>query len=275
VIRAKTEHQMHWITPRRVACAALLIVFSLPFAVAHGQEKLPDAPAPATQDQQQQPQSGQSADDLKKEEHQRVLGIMPIFNVMDNKNAPPLTPKQKFHLFWKSSTDPFIFATSAIVAGIGQANDNFPEYGQGMEGYAKRFGASYADTFDGNLWGNAILPTLLHEDPRYFPKGTGSVSSRIAHAALSTIWCRRDNGHWGPNYANVGGNIIAGGIANAYYPEADRGAGLTFSRALVVTAEGAIGAQLFEFWPDIQRKLFKRSQPAPLPMQTTNTSPAK
>jgi len=274
VIRAKTEHKMHWITPRRVACAALLIVFSLPFAVAH-QEKLPDAPAPATQDQQQQPQSGQSADDLKKEEHQRVLGIMPIFNVMDNKNAPPLTPKQKFHLFWKSSTDPFIFATSAIVAGIGQANDNFPEYGQGMEGYAKRFGASYADTFDGNLWGNAILPTLLHEDPRYFPKGTGSVSSRIAHAALSTIWCRRDNGHWGPNYANVGGNIIAGGIANAYYPEADRGAGLTFSRALVVTAEGAIGAQLFEFWPDIQRKLFKRSQPAPLPMQTTNTSPAK
>ncbi len=274
MIRAKTEHQMHWITPRRVACAALLIVFSLPFAVAHGQEKLPDAPAPATQDQQQ-PQSGQSADDLKKEEHQRVLGIMPIFNVMDNKNAPPLTPKQKFHLFWKSSTDPFIFATSAIVAGIGQANDNFPEYGQGMEGYAKRFGASYADTFDGNLWGNAILPTLLHEDPRYFPKGTGSVSSRIAHAALSTIWCRRDNGHWGPNYANVGGNIIAGGIANAYYPEADRGAGLTFSRALVVTAEGAIGAQLFEFWPDIQRKLFKRSQPAPLPMQTTNTSPAK
>ncbi len=274
MIRAKTEHKMHWITPRRVACAALLIVFSLPFAVAHGQEKLPDAPAPATQDQQQ-PQSGQSADDLKKEEHQRVLGIMPIFNVMDNKNAPPLTPKQKFHLFWKSSTDPFIFATSAIVAGIGQANDNFPEYGQGMEGYAKRFGASYADTFDGNLWGNAILPTLLHEDPRYFPKGTGSVSSRIAHAALSTIWCRRDNGHWGPNYANVGGNIIAGGIANAYYPEADRGAGLTFSRALVVTAEGAIGAQLFEFWPDIQRKLFKRSQPAPLPTQTTNTSPAK
>jgi hypothetical protein len=268
---------MNWIISRRVACAALLIGLSLSGARAQEQQKLPDAPAPAaTQDQQQpQLQTGQSAEDLKKEEQQRILGVMPIFNVMNNKNAPPLTPKQKFHLFWKSATDPFTFASSAIIAGIGQANDNFPEYGQGMEGYAKRFGASYADTFDGNLWGNAILPTLLHEDPRYFPKGTGSVSSRIAHAALSTIWCRRDNGRWGPNYANVGGNIIAGGIANAYYPEADRGAGLTFSRALVVTAEGAVGAQLFEFWPDIQRKLFKRSQPAPLPAQTTNALPAK
>src|SRR5579883_3360784 len=228
---------MHWITSLRVACAALLIVFSLPFAVAHGQEKLPDAPAPATQDQQQ-PQSGQSADDLKKEEHQRVLGIMPIFNVMDNKNAPPLTPKQKFHLFWKSSTDPFIFATSAIVAGIGQANDNFPGYGQGAEGYFKRFGASYADTFDGNLWGNAILPIVLHEDPRYFRKGTGPVMARILYAAKTNVWSRRDNGTWGPNYANIAGNFIAGGISNLYYPSSDRGAGLTVQRALTVTAAG-------------------------------------
>jgi hypothetical protein len=280
---------------RRVAFGALLLLLATAVPVLRAQElradvtrldTTPDAPLPVVQDQQQtapskpaaaaqQPQANanQSADDLKNEMHQRIMGVMPSFNVMNNKEAPPLSPKQKFHLFWKSSTDPFIFATAAVVSGIGQAQDNFPEYGQGMEGYAKRFGAAYADTFDGNLWGNAILPTLLHEDPRYFPKGTGSVSSRVIHAALSTVWCRRDNGSWGPNYANVGGNIIAGSISNLYYPESDRGLGLTFSRAMVVTAEGAIGAQLFEFWPDIQRKLFKRGPQNVPQSQTTNAVP--
>ena len=269
---------MYLIISRRVASAVLggfLLTASVLRAQEQrsnpGSENVPDAPVPAGQEQpksapinsstaeQAQSQREQSAEDLKREEKQRIMGVMPSFNVMNNRDAPPLTPKQKFHLFWKSSTDPFIFATAAFVSGIGQAQDNFPEYGQGMEGYAKRFGASYADTFDGNLWGNAVLPVLLHEDPRYFPKGTGSVSSRMVHAALSTVWCRRDNGSWGPNYANVAGNIIAGGISNAYYPESDRGVGLTFSRAMVVTAEGAIGAQLFEFWPDIRRKFFHKN----------------
>lgn len=211
------------------------------------------APAPSKN------QQDQAAEDLKREEKQRVLGVMPIFNMMDNAQAPPLSTKQKFHLFWKSTTDPFVVFTAGVDAGISQAENDFPGYGQGAQGYFKRFGASYADTFDGNLWGNAILPSLLHEDPRYFRKGTGSVSSRIVHAALSTIWCRRDNGTWGPNYANVAGNIIGGGISNAYYPASDRGIGLTFGRAMTVTAEGAIGAQLVEFWPDISRKFLHKN----------------
>ncbi|HEX3436557.1 MAG TPA: hypothetical protein VHT24_07290 [Pseudacidobacterium sp.] len=214
------------------------------------------------QTDQKKSQQDQAADELKREEQQRILGVVPKFNVVDSGEAAPLTSKQKFHLFWKSSTDPFIFLTSAFDAGISQAQDNFPGYGQGASGYFKRFGASYADTFDGNLWGNAILPSLLHEDPRYFRKGTGSVTSRILYAAETTVWCRRDDGTWGPNYSNVAGNIIAGGISNVYYPQSDRGAGLTFQRALSVTAEGAIGAQLLEFWPDISRRFFhKRSHP--------------
>jgi hypothetical protein len=224
---------------------------------------LPDAPSVVLQTAPvpaQKSQQDQAADDLKREEKQRILGIMPEFNMMDNAQAPPLSARQKFHLFWKSSTDPFVFLITGMDAGISQAEDDFPEYGQGAEGYFKRFGASYADSFDGNLWGNAILPVLLHEDPRYFRMGSGPVGRRILHAALSTVWCRRDNGTWGPNYANVGGNIIGGAIANTYYPESDRGLGLTFGRALTVTAEGAIGAQLIEFWPDISRKYFhKRS----------------
>lgn len=273
----------HFIIPRRIAFTASLLALLLAMPMLRAQSahmsesnEIPDAPLPVSdayrspaqqQDQQQQPAAnppqappttansnqGQAAEDLKQEEKQRILGIMPDFNMMNNKLAPPLSPKQKFHLFWKSSTDPYVFFVSAFVAGIGQAKDSNPGYGQGAEGYFKRFGASYADTFDGNLWGNAILPVWLHEDPRYFRKGTGSAGSRILHAALSTIWCRRDDGTWGPNYANVSGNIIAGAISNTYYPDSDRGAGLVFSNALTVTAEGAIGAQLVEFWPDIVR----------------------
>ncbi len=254
-------------TFRRVALAASVAILSLASStlLAQTQSDMPDAPAPAGQAQTQmptgdpsitpQPKSDreQAAEDLKKEEHQRILGIVPDFNMMDNAQAPPLSPKQKFHLFWKSTTDPYAFFVAGFVAGYGQAQDSNPGYGQGASGYFKRYGAAYADAFDGNLWGNAILTSWWHEDPRYFRRGTGSVRSRMLHAALSTVWCRRDNGTWGPNYANVMGNMVGGAISNLYYPQEDRGPELVFGNALTVTAEGAIGAQLVEFWPDIVR----------------------
>jgi hypothetical protein len=269
---------MYYFIPRRIAFVAYLFVVLLTVPVlgaqslhASGQDDMPDAPLPAGQQQPassdpqplsppQKSKQDQAAEDLKKEEQQRILGIMPDFNMMNDANAPALSPKQKFHLFFKSSTDPYVFFVSAFVAGIGQAKDSNPGYGQGAEGYFKRFGASYADTFDGNLWGNAILPVWLHEDPRYFRKGAGSVGGRILHAALSTVWCRRDDGTWGPNYSNVAGNIIAGAVSNAYYPDSDRGAGLVFTNAVTVTAEGAIGAQLVEFWPDIVRHYLNKKK---------------
>ena len=258
--------------PRRIVFAFFIAIFSLTSPISRAQTThfaassadLPDEPSPADQAQQQSTPPPTAADkqksdheqaaaDLKKEEKQRILGIVPDFTMMDNAKAPPLSPKQKFHLMFKSTTDPYAFFVAGFVAGVGQAKDSNPGYGQGAEGYFKRFGAAYADSFDGAFWGNAVLPIWLHEDPRYFRKGTGSVGVRILHAALSTVWCRRDNGTWGPNYANVGGNIIGGAISNVYYPEEDRGAGLVFTNALTVTAEGAIGAQLVEFWPDIVR----------------------
>ncbi|HZU09769.1 MAG TPA: hypothetical protein VFA02_07680 [Pseudacidobacterium sp.] len=220
---------------------------------------LPDAPgAQQTQTPVSKSQQDEAAEELKREEKQRILGVVPNFNTVNSGDAAALTPKQKLHLFWKSSTDPFVFVAAAADAGISQAEDDFPGYGQGAEGYFKRFGASYADTFDGNLWGNAILPIVLHEDPRYFRKGTGPVMGRILYAAKTNVWSRRDNGTWGPNYANIAGNFIAGGISNLYYPSSDRGPGLTVQRALTVTAEGALGSLLVEFWPDVSHKLFKK-----------------
>ncbi len=189
-------------------------------------------------------------EELQKAEHQRIMGVMPAFNSVTGGVAAPLTPREKFQLMFKSTTDPYVFGFAAFTAGIGQARDSFAEYGQGAQGYFKRFGASYADTADGNLWGNAILPVVMHEDPRYFRKGHGTFKRRLLYSMATTVICKRDNGTTGPNYANLLGNLIAGGISNVYYPAADRDVGLTFQNAATVTAEGMIGAFLLEFSPD-------------------------
>lgn len=223
--------------------------------VASAAVTLPDAPSqPAAM--QSPSQQEQAEMQLNREEHQRILGVVPNFNTTDNQNAAPLSARQKFRLAFRSAVDPFTFVAVAADAGIGQAENDFPGYGKGAAGYGKRFGASYADSFDGTLWGNAIFPTLLHQDPRYFRKGRGSFTRRLLYAVSTTVWARNDNGTWGPNYANVAGSIVAGGISNLYYPASDRGIGLTFQRAFTVTAEGALGAIGVEFWPDVSRRLF-------------------
>jgi hypothetical protein len=214
--------------------------------------------SPATFPQASTKPADTTADMLKKEEHQRILGVVPNFNTVDSADGmAKLSSRQKFHLAYKSTVDPFVFVADAFVAGVSQARNSNPGFGQGAQGYFKRFGASYLDTADGTLWGNAILPVLFKEDPRYFRMGHGSFKRRFLYSASTTVWCLRDNGKWGPSYANVLGNFISGGISNAYYPAADRGLGQTLDGALTVTAEGAIGAEFIEFWPDISRHLFK------------------
>jgi hypothetical protein len=194
---------------------------------------------------------------LKKEKKQRVLGILPEFNVSRVPDAVPLTAKQKFGLAFKTLTDPGTFFFAGVVSGIAQAENSFPGYGQGAEGYAKRFGATYLDTFDGAMIGNAMLPSILHQDPRYFRKGKGSFASRFGYAVLSTFRCKSDSGHWQPNYSNILGNFAAGALSNLYYPDSQRGLVSTYQRAIVVSAQGAIGASISEFWPDIAQHLRK------------------
>jgi len=234
---------------------------------APGQNSAAPATAKSTQDTgaQSAPSQHEKAEqEIKQEEQQRILGVVPNFNTTDVQNAAPLTAGQKFRLAFRSTIDPFQFVAAGLDAGISQAEDNFSGYGQGAQGYGKRFGAAYADQFSGTLWGNAIFPALLHEDPRYFRKGTGTFTHRLLYSISTTLWTKNDNGTWGPNYANVLGNIAAGGLANVYYPSTDRGVGLTFQRAFTVTAEGTIGAFFVEFWPDLERKLFHRGgQPRP------------
>jgi hypothetical protein len=226
--------------------------------------------ASAAQSDTEKSQHDKAEEQLKQQEKQRVMGVMATFNTTSNKDAVPLSSGQKFKLFFKSATDPWPFLLAGAVAGIGQAQNSTPEWGQGAEGYAKRFGAGYSDYFIGNFFGNAVLPSLWHEDPRYFQKGTGSGMSRFLWAAASTVWCKRDSGKWGPNYANVLGNMIGSAIGRAYYPPSDRTFGGTISDGLTVTAEGIVGAEVIEFWPDMVRH-HKRKQAEKLARQATES----
>lgn len=229
-----------------------------PGAAPQATPPAPSSQNPAAQSDSDKSQHDKAQEQLKQQEHQRVFGVMATFNTTRNQNAVPLDPKQKFELFFKSSTDPWPFLLASVVAGINQADASEPEWGQGVQGYAKRFGASYSDAFIGNFFGNAVLPVLLREDPRYFQKGTGSGFARFWWAALSTVWCKRDNGKWGPNYANVGGNIIGAGISRIYYPPSERTFPDVLNDGLTVSAEGIVGAEVIEFWPDMVRHYRKK-----------------
>ena len=153
------------------------------------------------------------------------------------------------------------FAVTGVVAGVEQATDAYSGYGQGAQGYAKRYGASYADLVTGTFIGGAIFPSLLKQDPRYFYKGTGSTRSRFLYAVANSVICKGDNGHWQPNYSLILGSLASGGISNLYYPEKDRnGFGLTVQNTLVGLAEtGAINL-LQEF---VMRKLTPSAQRQP------------
>jgi hypothetical protein len=171
---------------------------------------------------------------IEVQEKQRVLGFIPNFYVSYVPNAVPLTSKQKFGLAWKMTVDPVSFVLVGGVAGVEQAQNDFSGYGQGAEGYAKRYGAAYADFVAGTFIGGAILPSLLKQDPRYFYKGSGSRRSRILYAIANSVICKGDNGRWQANYSNILGDLAAGGISNLYYPAKDRkGAGLTFEIGLI------------------------------------------
>jgi len=187
-------------------------------------------------------------EELKVQETQRIFGVIPNFYVSYVPNAAPLGSKQKFQLAWRSTIDPVNFAITGVIAGVQQATNTPSGYGQGAQGYGKRYGASYADLVTGTFIGGAILPSLLKQDPRYFYKGTGTVRSRVLYAIATSVICKGDNGHWQPNYSSILGSLAAGGISNLYYPAENRnGAGLTVENTLIGIGETAATNLLQEF----------------------------
>jgi hypothetical protein len=190
---------------------------------------------------------------VREEEQQRVLGAIPNFYVTYVKDAPPLTSKQKFNMAWKTSIDPITFLSTGAFAGIEQANNSYSAWGQGTEGYAKRYAAGYADNFIGTMLSSALLPSLLKQDPRYFYKGTGTIRARILYAIANAVICKSDKGRWQPNYSSITAGFASAGISNLYYPAANRnGMSLTLENFSIDKATGAAQNIFQEF---VVRKL--------------------
>jgi hypothetical protein len=184
---------------------------------------------------------------IKEQEKQRVLGLIPNFLVTYVPNAAPLNSRQKFRLATKVAIDPVTLAATGVYAGLEQAGDRYPEFGQGALGYAKRYGTAYTSALTAIYIGNAVMPSLLKQDPRYFYKGTGSVASRILYAAASSVICKGDNGRWQPNYSFISGSIAVGGISTLYYPISGSTAAFVFQNALIRIGQGSLGGILQEF----------------------------
>jgi hypothetical protein len=204
-------------------------------------------------------QHEKAEEQLKEQEKQRVVGILPSFNVSYRSDAVSLTAGQKMSLAFHSSVDPVTFAAAFLVAGYHEGMHDDVGFPWGIKGYGERSGAAYLDAFDGTMIGNGILPAILHQDPRYFRLGHGSATHRLLYALATNVVCKHDNtGKWEPNYSNVSGNIISGALSNLYYPSSGSGIGQTFTNGFIVTAEGGFGSIFQEFWPDISRKFLHK-----------------
>jgi hypothetical protein len=225
----------------------------------------PSAPAhpPSAETQAPAKPDAKDKDEDKKEQSSRVLGVLPQFAVTNRQDAPPLTTGEKFHLFRKSAFDPVEFGLVGLQAGISQAEDEFPGYGQGAQGYGKRYGAAFADEVSAGFWSNFFWSSVLKEDPRYFRLGEGTFKHRFFYSIKQEIVCHTDKGGRSFSFENVLGAFSAGTLSNVYYPSGDRGVTLTMSRSSIALAYGSLGGLVDEFWPDVQRRLFHKHHDAP------------
>ncbi len=197
---------------------------------------------------------------MQEEEQQLVLGFVPNYYVSYFHHTVPLSPKQKFELAAKATFTPFVLGLAVATAGGEQAVNMYSGFGQGMQGYGKRFGALYASITINNFVGDALLPSILKQDPRFYYQGNGSVRSRFVYAMTHVVICKGDNGRWQPDYSGILGHFIASGISNLYYPPQNRnGVQLTLENAAIGIGVHAAVNLLQEFvLPKFTPSLAKR-----------------
>jgi hypothetical protein len=178
-----------------------------------------------------------AAEQIRAEEKQRLMGVIPNFYTSYIYDAAPLTWKQKFSLATRGTFDPVAVIGVGFAAGIEQANNSYAGYGQGAAGYSKRYAAKFVDGRSSDFLTHAVFPALFHQDPRYYYQGSGTVESRFVHAVSSAFVTRSDSGRTEPNYSYFLGNMSAAALSNLYYPPGNRGAHLVFTN----TALGLAG----------------------------------
>lgn len=191
----------------------------------------------------------------------RLFGVIPNYTTVENEDQfGPLGAKGKFRMAADSDFDPYTFPFVGFIALIGQAQNSEPSYGQGFQGYAKRYGTSYGDATIGTTMTVAVFPTLLRQDPRYFQLGEGSVLRRTEYAISRIFITRSDGGSKQFNASEIAGNLVAAGISNAYHPPEDRTLGNTLSVWGTDIMWDTVSNVAKEFWPDIRRKVFKNKR---------------
>ena len=200
--------------------------------------------------------------EAQQQQDKRIFGVLPNYRTAED-SCPfsPITPKQKFAIAAKDSFDYPVYFISGAFSALYQLDDQNPSFGQGLKGYGKRYGAAYGDQAIGNILAEGLFPTLLHEDPRYFRRGTGGKWGRTRYALTRVIVSRTDRGNWRFNYAEWLGNGTAAAISNLYYPSDTRNLNDNLEKWGVQVATDAFSNVLKEFWPDVKRKLHKRSPP--------------
>jgi len=236
-----------------------------PAAPPAAQEPATPAPgveAPAPQAAQTPPRKT-AEEILAEEKKQRMLGIVPMYGVTNYQYAPALTSGQKFDLMIRAYASPFPYLSAGFQAGLSQAFNSFEGYGQGASGYGKRFGSALLDGFDSGFFSNYFYPVLFKQDPRYFRLGnTSTKKRRMASVLEQEFVTKKDSDRTRTfSYSNVLGALTAGGISNAYYPQEERGFGLTMSRTAVSFGWGMVGNFVLEFWPDISHKFRHKGTP--------------
>ena len=248
---------------------AVLCVGVLPASAQQLEQQAAQRQAPGSQESGQSnsvPVSAQSASDQPASDQNdegkrgsRVFGVMPNeLTVEGAKKVVPLSPGKKFKLVAEGAFDPYEFAVVGILAGIGQATNNTPEWGQGMKGYGIRYGTDLGDLVIGNFMVGAVLPSLFRQDPRYFQLGKGTPWHRAGYALSRIVVTRGDSGRAQFNVSEIAGNAIAGVISNSYHPPSGRSPGETTQTWGTQLAVDALGLELKEFWPDIRRRLHRK-----------------
>jgi hypothetical protein len=191
-----------------------------------------------------------------------ILGVVPNYaTVNDPSMYKPIRVSDNFKLAAQDSFDPFSWVIVGVYAGVAQWGNDYKQFGQGAQGYAKRYGAAFADGTISNFMTEGILPTLLHQDPRYFRMAAGSPWKRTGYALTRVVVTRSNAGLARFNSSEIAGTLAAAGIANLYYPAGNRSVGETFEKFAVNIVSDAGFNVLREFWPDMRRKVLHKGDP--------------
>jgi len=217
---------------------------------------LPDAPSAVRVSQQ----SVHDQTDVKKESTLDVLMRRSVVFPDLATSREPLSSREKFKLSVSNTLSPFSIGGSLLGAGISQAMDSYPDYGQGAEGFGKRFGSSMARSASRQFFGTFVFASVLHQDPRYFPIKDATLKQSIRHALRRIVITPTDSGGEAPNYSGLMGSLAAEILANTYLPDDERTAGKTFKRLGKGVAIRAGTNILKEYWPTIFKRL--RNKPA-------------